>query len=354
MQPGKNTFRIVLLSGLVTASSFAFSQSITKPDASDQYIQHRVMKKGQQFFFTNDNMTKRNNLAQFDNTQTSGDYPSFKIDYTEKKQENIFFRSRHPLAIQPYTQYELNCKFRAADVKGQGPVLELVGYDETRETLVESHPLPISGNQGEWKELVLPFTTLNKARFARLVIKAPPGSAGNVLIGDIVLKQVSEPLALKPTPAKIIEKAGWKSSAASFASAPAALKADKSYYAISLRMKWEQFSGRIPVKLEWLADKDGPVIASDQFPISSVEGIQPQWNGVQVDWKREGTGNVDFVSRGLEKFFNGSNKAGGSAQVVFKADKPAGANFVQVIIDKPAAPLTGSFEMESLAVDAEY
>ena len=118
-------------------------------------------------------------------------------------------------------------------------------------------------------------------------------------------------------------------------------------------MKWDRFKDRIPVRLEWLDEKQGRVIVSDQFEITFIEGIQPRWNGAQIEWKREGGGNIDFVSRQLEKFFNGDNKTGSSAQTVFRLDKPAGANFLRIIIDKPGVA-SGSFEIESLAIDAEY
>ncbi|MET0394647.1 MAG: hypothetical protein ABW019_15995 [Chitinophagaceae bacterium] len=354
MQFYKNTIRLVVLAGLVTAGYPVFAQDITKPDASDNYIQHRVMKKGQQFFFTSQNTTKRNALAQFEANDRSGEYPSFKLVYPAKKQEIIFFRSRHPLAIQPYTDYELSFTFKGQEGAGEGTVLELVVYDETRETQVESHPVTIPAGQPAWKEQTFSFTTLNKARFARLVIKSKPGADGDLLIGNIVLKQVSEPKAQQPAPVKIIGKTGWKlSAAAAFTSAPAELKTEKSYYAINFGMKWENFSGTIPVSVEWLTDKEGSrVIAVDKFEISSIDGLQPQWNGAQVEWKREARTSLDFMSLQLEKFFNQS-KNGGAAHVVFRADKPEQARFVRIVTGENKE-VKGLFEMQSMSIDAEY
>ncbi|MEI9806793.1 MAG: hypothetical protein WDO16_02315 [Bacteroidota bacterium] len=108
----------MMMAGIMFLMNHASAQNvITGIDKSDNYIQHRVMKKGDLFVFNNQNTNKRNDIAQYDNINKAGDFPSFKMSYTEKKQEIFFFRLRHPLAIEPYTEYELSFKYRASGMK---------------------------------------------------------------------------------------------------------------------------------------------------------------------------------------------------------------------------------------------
>lgn len=328
----------------------AQQQNLTGPEQSDSYIQHKVIKKGDVFVFNNQNTNKRVDIAQFDNTTKTGNFPSFKMTYPARKQEFFFFRLRHPIAIEPYTEYELSFSYQASDIQGQGPYLEIAVYDETRETLVESHKAVITGNQSEWKQQVFKFTTKNKGRFARLLMKSSSGGSGNVLVNDISLKQLSDPQATRPKEIKIWEKTGLDIAKGMFASPVAKLPVDKIYYSFTLNMKWENFLGSVPLKIEWLTDEK--VIVTDRIEISALEGLQPKWNGVQSDWKREQGNSVDLVSRQKESIFNADAK-GGTGVMVFKLDRPQDATSMRISADKSKVD-KGNIEIQRAVMSAEY
>lgn len=312
-------------------------------DASDIYTQHQVLNKGDQFLFINENTQKRANLGEFDNKDKTGEHPSFKMFYPEKKQEIFFFRLRHPLVIQPYTSYELRFKYKASDISGEGPYLEFATYDDTRETLVASHTSTITENNSGWTEKVLKIETKNKVRFARLLIKSHAGGSGRVLVNDVVLKQLSEAQALKLSPVKIYEL-GKKDKLS--------LPADRNYYLLSAVFNWDNFEGDVRIKLEWFTGKeDKTPMATDEFLASNMQGVLPQWNGLQMDWKRNASDNLQFLSRKLEKRFN-QQPGQNSGSFQFNFDKPPGAGFLKVSWEKKQAK--GKIALQQLNVEAEF
>lgn len=347
------TFRHVLSWAFFLLSLPGLSaQNLTGTDESDLYRQNVLIKKGDRFVFNDQNTIKRNKLAAFEDLGPGEEFPAFKVEVAEREQEIFFFRLRHPLRIEPYTKYELSFEYLASDFQSPGPYLAIAGYDNTRETEVESNRIVINTGGRQWKKASVTFISKHKTRYARLIIKSQAGGSGKVLIKNTQLKQLSEPQAFKREPIPVFEGsieeliAGEDSLFSTFE-----LPDQPNYFALSLDLAWTNFEGEVPLQLDWFsADSTGPAPVVDLFNISDIEGILPQWNGLAVRWKRRGPNSVSVASRQLEKRFNQHNK-GGDSRVLFYLDRPANVTHVLIRSQLPGI-LHGTLEWKQLSFTA--
>jgi hypothetical protein len=166
-------FFIISICFIGTDLNQLHSQSIETADMSDIYVQHMVVTKGGKFLCINKNMRISNEIGAFDNDIKSFDYPSFRLSYDETNFSRRIFWSLHPITILPYTEYVVRFLARTEKLKGNGTSVELVIFDETRDTERESYKYTIqSRNNTGWSEHELRIQTKNKARFVRLMINA--------------------------------------------------------------------------------------------------------------------------------------------------------------------------------------
>jgi hypothetical protein len=174
-----------------------------------------------------------------------------------------------------------------------------------------------------------------------------------MFLGDVTLEQVSDALVFKPEPVPVIRKKTLEITGKDLpVEFSGKLPSDKEYYVISMDLDWKDYKGESELLFEWMTDESGDIIATDRCAIRSMEGVLPQWNGIIVQWKRNGSGYVGFVSRKLDKLFNENDK-GGEGQNVYRVDKPEGAEYLSVKLDEPQNT-GGALLIKEIEVSGEY
>jgi hypothetical protein len=331
------------------------AQSLELPDESDIYTRHIVVDIGDRFQFVNRNMRIAGDLGAFDNKVRTGEHPSFQLSYDEAQYGRRIFWSRHPVTVLPYTGYVVRFKTRSNALTGRGPTVELVIYDETRDTEKESYMYVIrKGKTGKWTDHELRFTTENKARFARLMINAEAGGACRMWIDDVIMEQISPPMAMKPEPVNVLQLSDidLADKRVRKKTEIRELPSSRDYYHVRLNLEWVAFEGMAGFTLYWLASDDPEdVIAEDQCVISPVKGIQPSWNGIQVRWWKK-TAKFSRVSWKLDRL-SSRDGDGGSGFADYRVDRPENARYLLWAVDTPDVD-KGRMVLAGLHISGEY
>ncbi len=295
-------------------------------------VRHTLINKGDVFVFERRNTNTRNQFSSFERSPEGAERELFRISYPFSESSLFFFWLRHPLTIRPYTKYVLRLNARVDQLRGKGHYVEIAVFDETRETEVETHRISMNAITRGWKSEELVFTTGGKARFARLRIRSHPGGSGEGVFSDMLLEQISEPFALMPEPVVVAELNNKKIQREEMLLLTADLPADRNYYAISIDLGWKRFRGSTTIAFEWYSDQHATTpLVSEICEIRNIEGIQPEWDGVSVQWWKQENGPVDFISRKKDKLFNTGTK-GGSGQVTYRVDRPGAAGVLRVVV----------------------
>ena len=343
---------VVTLVFIMMAACLLHGQAPSDWEHGLRDVQHTLIHKGDVFVFERRNTHTRSQYSSVERIPEDVERDLFRIGYPFTRNSLFFFRLRHPLTIRPYTQYVLRLNARVDQLEGNGHYVEITVFDETRETEVEFHRLTMNNTTAGWKAQDLMFTTGGKARFARLHIHSHPESSGEAWLSDLWLEHTSEPYAAKPEPVVVGDLSGVTTTTEDQVLLSTALPSDRQYYAISVDIGWSKFKGYQTLAFEWHqgATSSSP-LTTERCEISNIEGIQPQWDGVAVQWWKKDNGPVDFISRKKDKLFNTVGN-GGQGNVIYRVNKPEGAGFLRVVV-RQGKRSGGEMVIERLLVVAE-
>jgi hypothetical protein len=80
------------------------------------------------------------------------------------------------------------------------------------------------------------------------------------------------------------------------------------YCNISFEGSWTGYSGEARITVLWFAG--GKVLGESYCSIRDIKGVEPQWDGVRVEWKRKYNDSADGISNYLTNSFKQENGKG--------------------------------------------
>jgi hypothetical protein len=320
---------------------FSAFASFTFSVFSEEFAQHLVIRQGDSFRFSKDNMISSNQeLAWFDGREKTGTEPGLHITDADAR-KGVYLHIHNPVACAPFTQYCLRFEKKVISA-GKGTPVELrVGLLDFNRDGISSviHRFEDKETGGEWLEQKLSFSTPHDARALVLAFITAPDTMADIVFDEVCLEQVSEPGALRPAAREIISVGktvgDWTETAP-------VEKMDEACF-ISLDFDWSGAPDGPEVVFEWLSGDRR--IGAEICRLSPMRGVLPQWNGMQAEWRRSFGDAADKVSLELNQF---SGETGGSGHVERMLRKPEGADGLKVI----AGAFPDGFRLQRLTVSA--
>lgn len=311
-----------------------------------QSVQHVIVNKGEKFNFNYINTHAYCACAGYDKqVNNSKKHQAFKISFENMQYKRLAFMLRHPVQIVASTGYVLRYRTFIKEMPDHLPTIEFAVYDQTRETKVESHNFPIEKREG-WHQGEIRFKTRNLAHYARLLIYANPSEKpGEVYFDNIELEQYSTPHFFKPEEIPVCTIENFDMGSSNPIIAEMNPLSDRNYYKIDINFTWDEPSDSCKIIFEWY-DSQRTVIGKEICILSSMKGVLPIWNGVEVSWKKLDDKKLHWISRGKRRFFNEDGKDG---IIEYTTKKPVNAVFVRAIRE-------GLFlgRIQNMAIVADY
>ena len=110
-------------------------------------------------------------------------------------------------------------------------------------------------------------------------------------------------------------------------SSPAQILKDCQYCNISFEGSWLNFTGEAVITLLWLAGEKA--VGESHCYIRNVKGVESQWDGLRVEWKRKYTDSADGISNYLTNSFR-QEKGKGSDKFSYKLKVPTATRSFKV------------------------
>lgn len=266
----------------------------------EESAQHLLLKEGDHFRLFRFNMISTNaGIAAFDHVLKTGGEPSMHLTDKDEKEQGGF-TTHFPIAIQPATEYVLRLRENVISMRGAPAYAEVILLDFNRDPIETKRWEANSADAGAgWKEQEIRFITNRKTH--ALVVYFWSGNAGtcDVAFDDAVLTQVSAPGAHPPNTV-VLEGISTESLHTGKAQTVALPKVSDAL-SLHLAYSWRNPREDISLDVEWL-DGAGRRIGADVCRWSRMHGVQPEWDGIQIEWRRNRGDKAGKASQRLERF----------------------------------------------------
>ncbi len=341
------TLRQALVVSLLLAISPPIQGAASKAFfAQEESAQHLLQKEGDRFRLMRLNMISTHaGIAAFDPALKTGTEPSMHLTDADEKEQGGF-TTHFPVAIQPSTEYILRFRGNLRSVRGAPPYAEVILLDFNRDPIDTRRWEANAADAGRgWKEREIRFVTPRNGHALVVVIWSGKAGTCDAAFDDAVLTQLSAPGARPPktVPLEGISTAGLAAAKGQAVALPPGSDA----MLLNLAFSWRDPQGDLSLDMEWL-DGTGRRLGADACRWSRMRGIQPEWDGLQLEWRRHRGDPADKASQRLERFSDRS-PGRGAATLEHEIPVPRGAASVRFIQHGAGA---GGIRLDSLNAES--
>ena len=220
-------------------------------------------------------------LVKVNTRDMIADKPTLDLTDSTEGLGGEFIRLPCPIGLEvcPYTEYELSFSKKGRAIEGQPPVVSLNEWDINYDHLQE-HVCPITPAEDEtWQVQTFVIRTGPKTRYLAPMLQASTGGTANLSLGGFALRQVSEPMHLRPVPKVVFERRNVKLGTASEAEVMGEGRLPEGDSAYEARANFRRKSSRAGLPSHWNGSTRGGMCSGAIFarlrqrPASSRNGI---------------------------------------------------------------------------------
>jgi hypothetical protein len=242
------------------------------------------------------------------------------IDASGKKEE--FFRTQRYIYVNPDTEYEISFAVNIT-VNTGALTAGVILFSNARDELDSKNLLlPVYTNGLEVQKFK--FTTDHLTRYLRFAIFSDNPGTFKAEFQDTYLKQISE--SGKNASLISLFQTDKLDLSTPYTSHSQVLQGSQ-YCNISFEGNWVGYSGEALLTLQWFAA--GKALGESYCYIRNIKGVEPQWDGVRVEWKRKYNDSADGISNYLTTSIRQENGKG-SDKFVYKLKIPSTADSFQI------------------------